>query len=222
MGGWEGGKALTRSTCMSHGVNAPEPSPPPFAGLSLVRGGVGGGISSRRKCVGPKPPAVGCNGACAVWCGCVEGPLGGALVTPCLPAVFAPWVVRSHRFSHSQQPPPPQPLPPPPPTPAPPLPPPGGTRTPVGLAVNWARSVLEGQDVTDPVKHATAAARAGLLSGVMFSGCSDRSDSKCVWQGVGGDGVLSAASVSIRRAPVFAVCPQAGSRSPVVAILARP
>lgn len=40
----------------------------------------------------------------------------------------------------------------------------------IGVCVNWARSVLERRDVSDPVRHIRAA--GSLLKGIMFSGCS--------------------------------------------------
>ena len=40
------------------------------------------------------------------------------------------------------------------------------------LTVNWARSVLETQDTTTAATHVAQARSAGLLGGIMFSGCS--------------------------------------------------
>ncbi|KQR80153.1 hypothetical protein ASF98_19650 [Arthrobacter sp. Leaf337] len=42
----------------------------------------------------------------------------------------------------------------------------------VGLAVNWARSVIEQQDVSAPSRHLKLATDAGVLAGVVLSGCS--------------------------------------------------
>ncbi|WP_454697758.1 DUF4862 family protein [Arthrobacter humicola] len=42
----------------------------------------------------------------------------------------------------------------------------------VGLAVNWARSVIEQQDVSAPIRHLKLATDAGVLAGVVLSGCS--------------------------------------------------
>lgn len=43
-----------------------------------------------------------------------------------------------------------------------------------GLAINWARSVLETRDVTTPATHiAQVVANHGSLAGLMFSGCAD-------------------------------------------------
>ncbi|MEK0154640.1 DUF4862 family protein [Arthrobacter oryzae] len=42
----------------------------------------------------------------------------------------------------------------------------------VGLAVNWARSVIEQRDVSAPVRHLKLAGDAGVLAGVVLSGCS--------------------------------------------------
>jgi hypothetical protein len=40
----------------------------------------------------------------------------------------------------------------------------------VKLVINWARSVIEGQDVTRPLEHLQRCREAGLLGGLMFSG----------------------------------------------------
>lgn len=45
----------------------------------------------------------------------------------------------------------------------------------VGVTINWARSVLEGRDVGAPNRHIAAARDAGLLCGVMMSGCTGES-----------------------------------------------
>ncbi|WLQ04965.1 DUF4862 family protein [Arthrobacter oryzae] len=42
----------------------------------------------------------------------------------------------------------------------------------VGLAVNWARSVIEQRDVSAPVRHLKLAGDAGVLAGAVLSGCS--------------------------------------------------
>lgn len=42
----------------------------------------------------------------------------------------------------------------------------------VGLAVNWARSVIEQQDVSAPDRHLKLADDAGVLAGAVLSGCS--------------------------------------------------
>lgn len=42
----------------------------------------------------------------------------------------------------------------------------------VGLAVNWARSVIEQRDVSVPARHLKLAGDAGVLAGVVLSGCS--------------------------------------------------
>ena len=42
--------------------------------------------------------------------------------------------------------------------------------TPIGICINWARSVLETRDPTTPLAHARVAGE--LLRGVVFSGCS--------------------------------------------------
>ena len=43
----------------------------------------------------------------------------------------------------------------------------------LGLSINWGRSAIEGRSAQTPPKHAAAAAKANLLSGIMFSGASD-------------------------------------------------
>lgn len=42
----------------------------------------------------------------------------------------------------------------------------------VGIVVNWARSVIESGDAATAVEHLLQAREAGVLAGVMFSGCS--------------------------------------------------
>ncbi|MEV7455422.1 DUF4862 family protein [Pseudarthrobacter oxydans] len=42
----------------------------------------------------------------------------------------------------------------------------------VGIVVNWARSVIESGDTGTAVEHLLQAREAGVLAGVMFSGCS--------------------------------------------------
>ena len=42
----------------------------------------------------------------------------------------------------------------------------------IGLALNWARSVIETSDVQTPLRHVRFAAQAGVLAGVALSGCS--------------------------------------------------
>jgi hypothetical protein len=46
----------------------------------------------------------------------------------------------------------------------------------VGVAINWARSVLETRDPATALVHIEQAGAAGLLSGLVFSGCT--ADSK--------------------------------------------
>lgn len=43
----------------------------------------------------------------------------------------------------------------------------------VGVVINWGRSALETRSVDGPVQHLTAAAAAGKLTGLMFSGVAD-------------------------------------------------
>lgn len=42
----------------------------------------------------------------------------------------------------------------------------------VGMLVNWARSVIETREIQTAAEHITYAREAGVLSGLMFSGCS--------------------------------------------------
>lgn len=42
-----------------------------------------------------------------------------------------------------------------------------------GLSVNWGRSAIEGRSAATPVEHLAAAAEAGLLGAVVFSGATD-------------------------------------------------
>lgn len=46
----------------------------------------------------------------------------------------------------------------------------------VGLAFNWARSVIEGRDVHTPVDQIREIAAAGLLAGVVFSGVASSAE----------------------------------------------
>lgn len=45
----------------------------------------------------------------------------------------------------------------------------------IGIAINWARSVLEKRNVDTPVKHIELLGQLGLLKGLMFSGTSSDS-----------------------------------------------
>ena len=54
----------------------------------------------------------------------------------------------------------------------------GGPRTPLGVTINWARSVLERRRVEDAVDHIRTARAAGLLRGLMFSGCTGEATSQ--------------------------------------------
>jgi len=48
----------------------------------------------------------------------------------------------------------------------------GAASAPLSVCVNWARSVLETRDPGTAAAHAAAAREAGLLGGLVFSGCS--------------------------------------------------
>ena len=52
----------------------------------------------------------------------------------------------------------------------------------IGVAVNWGRSVLETRDPQWALRHVVAAKQAGLLAGLMFSGCSGAETPWGVWQ----------------------------------------
>jgi len=47
-----------------------------------------------------------------------------------------------------------------------------------GITLNWARSVIEKRNVNGAVEHVYEASKAGALSGIMFSGVTDRKDNK--------------------------------------------
>ena len=46
--------------------------------------------------------------------------------------------------------------------------------TGAGIALNWARSVLESRDTGTPARHLELALNAGLLAGFVLSGCASR------------------------------------------------
>ena len=54
----------------------------------------------------------------------------------------------------------------------------GGERTPVGVVVNWGRSVIEGRSRQTALDHISATAAARLLRGLMFSGVAPAADEK--------------------------------------------
>jgi hypothetical protein len=58
----------------------------------------------------------------------------------------------------------------------------GAARRAIGVNINWGRSVLETHGVDTAIAHVEAAKRAGALSGIMFSGCSDADTPYGVWQ----------------------------------------
>ena len=43
----------------------------------------------------------------------------------------------------------------------------------IAMTINWGRSAIEGRSASTPVEHVRAAADAGVLGGVMFSGVAD-------------------------------------------------
>ncbi len=52
----------------------------------------------------------------------------------------------------------------------------------IGIAVNWGRSVLETRNPATAVDHIRQLRSAGLLSGLMFSGCGGLASPYGVWQ----------------------------------------
>jgi hypothetical protein len=54
--------------------------------------------------------------------------------------------------------------------------------TPLGVVINWGRSVFETRRVDGALEHILATQAAGLLSGVMFSGVSDQDSEYGAWR----------------------------------------
>lgn len=52
----------------------------------------------------------------------------------------------------------------------------------LGMVINWGRSVFETRQVGGALEHIKAAQAAGLLSGVMFSGVSDKDSEYGAWR----------------------------------------
>lgn len=53
---------------------------------------------------------------------------------------------------------------------------------PVGVVINWGRSVFEGRDPAAAIAHIQAAKDAGLLAGLMFSGVSGEDSAYGAWR----------------------------------------
>ncbi len=53
---------------------------------------------------------------------------------------------------------------------------------PIGVVLNWGRSVLEVRDPAQPLRHIRDVRRAGLPLGLIFSGCSGQDTPWGVWQ----------------------------------------
>lgn len=53
---------------------------------------------------------------------------------------------------------------------------------PLGMVINWGRSVLETRTADGALQHIAAAKAQGLLSGLMFSGISDQPTAYGAWQ----------------------------------------
>jgi hypothetical protein len=51
---------------------------------------------------------------------------------------------------------------------------PAGKGAAVGVSVNWGRSAIEGRSASAPLAHTRAAAAAGVLRGIIFSGATDQ------------------------------------------------
>ncbi|MDP5142096.1 DUF4862 family protein [Rheinheimera baltica] len=56
------------------------------------------------------------------------------------------------------------------------------TKQQLGMVINWGRSVFETRRVEGAIEHINAAQAAGLLSGVMFSGVSDKDSEYGAWR----------------------------------------
>ena len=52
----------------------------------------------------------------------------------------------------------------------------------MGMVINWGRSVFETRTIAGAVEHIQTAQQAGLLSGVMFSGVSDKASEYGAWR----------------------------------------
>lgn len=56
------------------------------------------------------------------------------------------------------------------------------TVQPLGIVINWGRSVFETRRVEGAVEHIQAVQQAGLLCGLMFSGVSDKNSEYGAWR----------------------------------------
>ncbi|EKD70846.1 MAG: hypothetical protein ACD_46C00367G0002 [uncultured bacterium] len=52
----------------------------------------------------------------------------------------------------------------------------------VGITLNWARSAIEGRSTKTVIEHIEITKKSGLLSGMMFSGTSDKNIEYGVWK----------------------------------------
>ncbi|MDN4502938.1 DUF4862 family protein [Alteromonadaceae bacterium BrNp21-10] len=57
----------------------------------------------------------------------------------------------------------------------------GQTETPIGMVMNWGRSVIETRSIEGAIEHTQLIKQAGLLSGLMFSGVSDQDTEYGAW-----------------------------------------
>lgn len=55
-------------------------------------------------------------------------------------------------------------------------------KTPMGMVINWGRSVFETRRVDGAAEHIAKAQQAGVLAGVMFSGVSDKDSEYGAWR----------------------------------------
>lgn len=56
------------------------------------------------------------------------------------------------------------------------------TLQPLGIVINWGRSVFETRRVEGAIEHIQAVQQAGLLCGLMFSGVSDKNSEYGAWR----------------------------------------
>lgn len=56
------------------------------------------------------------------------------------------------------------------------------TAAPLGMVINWGRSVFEAREINGAVAHIQEALAAGVLAGVMFSGVSDQDSEYGAWR----------------------------------------
>lgn len=52
----------------------------------------------------------------------------------------------------------------------------------IGVSINWGRSAIEARSVEGPLRHIEKAQKAGVLTGVMFSGVTNKETAYGVWK----------------------------------------